>query len=79
MIVQVLFFGATAAIAGKRTSAVDVPAGSNTRAVFDKVLAEFPRLGSHKLHFAVNQQYSNGAETLHENDELAVFTSVSGG
>ncbi len=79
MTVSVLFFGATAEIAGTRRMDMDAVEGEPASAVFDHVLREFPDLAKHKLHFSVNQQFANGAETIRDRDELAIFTAVSGG
>lgn len=79
MKVIVLFFGATADAAGSHSMEVEVSDGVRSREVFDRILGEHPSLASHKLLFSVNQEYANGSETLKENDELAVFTAVSGG
>ncbi len=79
MKVKVLFFVATADVAGKRSNEIDVADGSTSGAVFDAVLSSYPAIRSHKLLFAVNQEYSDGSEKLREGDELAVFTAVSGG
>lgn len=79
MPVQVLFFGATAAIAGRRRVAVDLPPDARASDVFDRLIADQPRLAAHKLHLSVNQQYATGDEILNDGDELAIFTAVSGG
>jgi len=79
MSIQVLFFGATATISGKRSIQVDVGEDPVASAVFERVLTDHPRLRAHKLHFSVNQQYANGDEPLSDGDELAIFTAVSGG
>lgn len=79
MKVKVLFFGATADAAGKHFQELEVSNGTRSREVFDRVLGEYPSLSSHKLLFSVNQEYANGNETINDNDELAVFTAVSGG
>ena len=79
MNVNVLFFGATAAVVGKRK--IEIPIGSNTlaKAVFDQVLDKFPQLKDHRLLFSINQEYSDGERTVVDGDELAIFTAVSGG
>jgi len=58
---------------------VDISPDSTGRQVFDRVLSERPGLSTHKLLFAVNQEYSDGAESINDGDELAIFTAVSGG
>jgi molybdopterin converting factor small subunit len=79
MKVKVLFFGATADTTGKRSDEVEITEPASSRKAFDQVLAKYPDLSSHKLLFSVNQEYANGTEALRENDELAIFTAVSGG
>ncbi len=79
MTVRVLFFGATADIAGKRLDEIDLPSKTMAKTIFDQILAEHPRLASHKLHFSVNQEFATGIEILNDGDELAIFTAVSGG
>jgi molybdopterin converting factor small subunit len=79
MPVNVLFFGSTAAVTGKRRVAVDLAGDSRASEVFDRLLTEYPRLAAHKLLFSVNQQYSTGEEIVKDGDELAIFTAVSGG
>ena len=79
MKVKVLFFGATADETGERE--IEVLLSENTKAneAFSEIVRKFPRLAEHKLLFAVNQEYANGAEFIKDGDELAIFTAVSGG
>lgn len=79
MKVQVLFFGATAELAGEREIEVDLKAETKAENAFRQILDVFPQLQSHSLLFAVNQEYSNGNEIIQNGDELAIFTAVSGG
>ncbi|MEQ1923249.1 MAG: MoaD/ThiS family protein [Pyrinomonadaceae bacterium] len=79
MMLRILFFGATADIAGKRRIDIEVPPETTTGDVFNKLIAEYPKLASHKLHISLNQQYASGDEILRDGDELALFTAVSGG
>ncbi len=79
MPVRVLFFGATADIAGKRCVEVELASPSPASRIYDQLIAEYPRLAAHKLHFSLNQQYATGDELLNDGDELAIFTAVSGG
>ncbi|MFN6962852.1 MAG: MoaD/ThiS family protein [Pyrinomonadaceae bacterium] len=79
MKVKVLFFGATADAAGRRSIEIDVPEASTSGSAFERVVGQYPALASHKLLFSVNQEYAAGDETLRPGDELAVFTAVSGG
>ena len=79
MKVQVLFFGATAEIVGKREVEFLFEEKTKANEIFDKVLNDFPQMRRHSLLFAVNQAYSNGDEIIKNGDELAIFTAVSGG
>ncbi len=79
MKVQILFFGATAEEVGAREIEFDLTPQISAGDAFEKIVSTYPNLQNHKLLFAVNQEYSNGSETLEPGDELAVFTAVSGG
>lgn len=79
MTVQVLFFGATADIAGRPRIQVETDESTLAGAVFEQILTEHPRLADHKLHFSINQQFAIGDERIQDGDELAIFTAVSGG
>ena len=77
--VRVLFFGATAEVAGARSVVLDVPENAASGEAYTKLLEHYPGLASHKLLYSVNQAYADGSEPLKSNDELAIFTAVSGG
>ena len=79
MKLNVLFFGATAEVVGQRVVRIDVEPGSTSGKLFEHLLDSHSELKSHKLLFALNEEYASGNETLSEGDELAIFTAVSGG
>jgi molybdopterin converting factor small subunit len=79
MDLRVLFFGATADIAGQRSMVVTVKDDASAGAAMGSVLERFPALSGHKLLFAVNQEYISRDSRLAPGDELAIFTAVSGG
>lgn len=79
MKIQVLFFGTTADETGEREIEFSLPDGTKAEQVFAEIVGKYPRLKNHKLLFAVNQEYSSGAEIVKNGDELAIFTAVSGG
>lgn len=79
MKVQVLFFGATADAVGEREIEINVETDAKADTVFRHIISDFPQLEKHSLLFALNQEYSNGDETVKNGDELAIFTAVSGG
>jgi sulfur-carrier protein len=76
---KVLFFGQTAEIVGERELNIFFKSGTEASFVFAEILEKYPTLKLNKLLFAINQEYSKGDEILNEDDELAVFTAVSGG
>lgn len=77
--VRILYFGATADIAGTRREEMELPSGSRATDAFARIIEARPELSKHKLLFSVNQEYASGDEAISEGDELAVFTAVSGG
>jgi len=79
MPIQVLFFGATAAVTGKRRVQIETDERTIADSVFESILNEHPSLRGHKLRFSVNQQFATGEEVVCDGDELAIFTAVSGG
>ena len=79
MQVRVLFFGATADEAGMRSVELPIEDSTSAGSAFDEILRTFPKLNSHKLLFAVNQEYVAKDHILLDGDELAIFTAVSGG
>jgi molybdopterin converting factor small subunit len=76
---RVLFFGATAAVTGERRIELPVEAMFTAGQLFDQLIERYPDLARHKLLLSVNQQYATGEEVIHDGDELAIFTAVSGG
>ena len=79
MAARVLFFGATAEIAGKRQVELQVADSLTTGDVLKNIIGQIPSLAAHKLHISINQQYATGDEIIRDGDELAIFTAVSGG
>jgi molybdopterin converting factor subunit 1 len=79
MQVRVLFFGATADETGKRSMEFPIEDSVAAQTAFEQILRSFPKLSSHKLLFAVNQEYITDDRILQDGDELAIFTAVSGG
>jgi molybdopterin converting factor small subunit len=76
MSVSVLFFGATADVVGSRN--IETIASTSTE-LLENILSEYPRLATHKLLIAVNQEYASDTVPLNDGDEVAIFTAVSGG
>jgi len=79
MLVSILFFGATADITGQRRVEVAIAPETTASEVSQNLIAEYPRLASHKIHISLNQQYATGDEIVRDGDEFAIFAAVSGG
>jgi molybdopterin converting factor small subunit len=79
MKINILFFGATADAVGNREIQVEMSTGSNINDASLPIAEKYPSLRHHKLLFAVNQEYCSSDQALHDGDELAIFTAVSGG
>lgn len=79
MVVEVLFFGATADITGRRRIEVAVPPETLATSIFKQLISQYSQLAKHRLLFSVNQQYATGEEIIRDGDEIAIFTAVSGG
>ncbi len=77
--IKVMFFAATADVVGRRAIEIFIPERSRSKDLFDKIIADFPKLNEHRLLFAINQEYAKGDEILKDGDEVAIFTAVSGG
>lgn len=79
MYVRVLFFGATADLAGQRSVELDLANSSTVLEALSTITNRHNAFANHKLLFAVNQEYVPINMKLKDGDELAIFTAVSGG
>ena len=79
MTIKLLFFGATADIVGKREIEFAHETPTSIEDVLSRLSRDFPAFRTHRLLFAVNQDYASDKHVLDNGDELAVFTAVSGG
>ncbi len=79
MQVKVLFFGATADIAGKRSEELQIEEGATAKTVLAELFSRFPPLAAHKLHISIDQEYAREDSIVTAGNEVAVFTAVSGG
>ena len=76
--IKLLLFGPLREIGGADRIDFEVDEGVLSKAV-SQLIERFPSMGSHKLLFAVNEEYADPATVLEDGDEVAVFTPVSGG
>lgn len=79
MQIKVLFFGATADIAGKRFEELQIKEGATAKAVLAELFSRFPPLAAQKLHISIDQEYAREDSIVKSGNEVAVFTAVSGG
>ncbi len=77
--VKILFFGVTADITKMREMKLTITPNAQVKDVLEKIVDDFPALKKHKLFIAVNQEYAKRDLILHDGDEVAIFTAVSGG
>jgi molybdopterin converting factor subunit 1 len=80
MTINVLLFGITVDIAGKRRMALEVEEGCNVLQLRRSLQEMYPELVSlRSLTLAVNNEYAPDTHTLGSGDEVAVIPPVSGG
>ncbi len=81
MRVTTLFFASTRDAVGQRRLARDLPAGATVEALLLGLVSDYPALARSAGHamVAVNQEYADRSQELHEGDEVALIPPVSGG
>jgi molybdopterin synthase catalytic subunit len=79
MTVRVLLFAYLRERAGGRETTVEVPEGASVADVWAVLCRRHESFAGTRPRFALSQVYVDNAQTLHENDELAVIPPVSGG
>ena len=81
MKIKILFFAMLHEIS--QTDALELEFSSSATAAdaFDKLCERFPKLAQYKssISIAVNSEYCNAAQQLHDGDELALIPPISGG
>src|SRR5438105_15756940 len=81
MKIQVLFFGLLKDVCGRTAEALELPAGSPVKAVFDHYARRFPQLEgmAKSTVLARNQEFASPGDLLADGDEVALLPPVSGG
>src|SRR5208283_1801986 len=81
MQVRVIYFGMLRDIAGHDREVVALAEGARLSDLYHQLELRFPKLGGlrNSLALALNQEYSDAAAELHDNDEVALIPPVSGG
>lgn len=78
---RILFFGLLKDVVERPAEEIDLPAGTDLRAVFDLYAARYPRLRdlARSIVMARNQEFADLSTRLAEGDEVAFLPPVSGG
>ena len=76
---KVLFFGSTADAVGSRELELALEGDATAASILHQLSHEHPALANHKLLIAVNEEYADADTIIHDGDEIALFTAVSGG
>ncbi len=79
MTVRVLLFAYLRERAGTRELSLELPGAASVGDAWAHLCARYETFAEAQPRFARNQVYVDKAETLHDNDELAVLPPVSGG
>ena len=79
MNIKLLLFGSVADAVGFRNRAMTVRDSVSVDSVLDEFRSSYPQLSTQTLLVAVNEQYADAGRPLHDGDEVAIFTPVSGG
>ena len=77
--IDLLFFGATADISGVGRVRRSLASETKVSEMLEQLIEEYPKLSTLKLIVSINREFSVGNEIIHDEDEVAIFTSVSGG
>lgn len=81
MNIRVKFFATTRDAVGKDEMMLSMQEGTTVGALLDVLTQKHPRLEGWKkyIRLAVNWEYIEHDQVLHDNDEVAVIPPVSGG
>ena len=79
--VHLLFFGAARDAAGNEEIDFTLKSPADTKSARSQILSAYPELQrfGNSLLLAVNQEYAQPNQEIHDGDELALFPPVSGG
>ncbi|WKN30044.1 molybdopterin converting factor subunit 1 [Porifericola rhodea] len=80
MQLNILLFGITKEIVGQQNLKIELPEQARVGQLMEKLKEAYPRLSQlQSMLVAVNNEYSQQEQLLHENDEIAIIPPVSGG
>ncbi|MEX0929659.1 MAG: MoaD/ThiS family protein [Balneolales bacterium] len=75
------WFSILARLRGKAGEEFEMPEGCNGEVLIDRLCDELPEIHKYRSHIrlAVNREYVDPSVILHDGDEVALITPVSGG
>ena len=79
MTVNVLFFASLREATNTRELSLSLELPLSTRALADKLEQDYSELSLKGSLCAINEQYANPDDLIHEGDTVAFFPPVSGG
>ncbi|MFT4642230.1 MAG: molybdopterin converting factor subunit 1 [Candidatus Azotimanducaceae bacterium] len=80
MQLEILFFGITSDLIGKRSVKMEFEEGIHLEELKKSLLKKFPKLKHHSnFSMAVNMEYAQEVVVLKNNDIVALIPPVSGG
>ena len=80
MHLKIALFGIAKEIVGQPELHVSAPENQPVRQLLEELRAQYPALGQlSSLAVAVNNEYADDTQLLHERDEIALIPPVAGG
>ncbi len=79
MKVSVLFFAASRDLTGKAREELEIPEGETVAGLLKRLESQYPALEGMHVRVAVNTEFAESGDRLHDKDEIAVLPPVSGG
>jgi molybdopterin converting factor subunit 1 len=80
MNLKIALFGIAKEIVGQSVLEVDAPADQPVQKLLEQLRSQYPGLQSlSSLAVAVNNEYAEDSQLLHERDEIALIPPVAGG
>lgn len=80
MNITVKFFALGRELAGRSEMALELPEAATVQTLIEQLNSTYPRFAQLKSYVvAINLEYANLNDPLHEGDEVAIIPPVSGG
>ncbi|WP_022825516.1 MoaD/ThiS family protein [Hymenobacter norwichensis] len=80
MNLKIALFGIAKEIVGQPMLEITAPADQPVQELLEQLRTQYPALrGLSSLAVAVNNEYAEGSQLLHERDEIALIPPVAGG